>query len=72
MKISASKLIANMVNALRSTGPRSAEGKLASSVNARRHGLAALPTSELAKELKRRIKRAVPMVSNDAKMEDSD
>ena len=48
MKISASKLIANRVNALKSTGPRSAEGKLASSINARRHGLAASPTSELA------------------------
>ena len=48
MKISASKLIANRVNALKSTGPRSAEGKLASSINARRHGLAASPTNELA------------------------
>ena len=28
--------------------------------------------SALARELKRRIKRAVPMVSNDAKMENSD
>ena len=50
MKISASKLIANRVNALKSTGPRSAEGKLASSINARRHGLAASHTSELAAE----------------------
>ena len=48
MKISASKLIANRVNALKSTGPRSAEGKLASSINARRHGLAASHTDELA------------------------
>ena len=48
MKISASKLIANRVNALKSTGPRSAEAKLASSINARRHGLAASPTNELA------------------------
>ena len=48
MKISASKLIANRVNALKSTGPRSAEGKLASSINARRHGLAASHTNELA------------------------
>ena len=48
MKISASKLIANRVNALKSTGPRSAEGKLASCPNARRHGLAASHTSELA------------------------
>ena len=47
MKISASKLIANRVNALKSTGPRSAEGKLASSINARRHSLAASPTSDL-------------------------
>ena len=47
MKISASKLIANRVNALKSTGPRSAEGKLTSSINARRHGLAASHTSEL-------------------------
>ena len=48
MKISASKLIANRVNALKSTGPRSVEGKLASSINARRHGLAASHTNELA------------------------
>ena len=48
MKISASKLIANRVNALKSTGPRSAEGKLASSINARRHGLAASHMNELA------------------------
>ena len=39
MKISASKLIANRRNALKSTGPRSANGKLASSRNAQRHGL---------------------------------
>ena len=52
MKISASKLIANRVNALKSTGPRSAEGKLASSINARRHGLAASPTRELATDLR--------------------
>ena len=48
MKISASKLIANRVNALKSTGPQSVEGKLASSINARRHGLAASHTNELA------------------------
>lgn len=48
MKISASKLIANRVNALKSTGPRSAEGKLISSINGRRHGLAASPESEIA------------------------
>ena len=48
MKISASKLMANRVNALKSTGPRSAEGKLASSINARRHGLAASHTNGLA------------------------
>ncbi|MDB2557583.1 hypothetical protein N9X77_06460 [Luminiphilus sp.] len=52
MKISASKLIANRVNALKSTGPRSAEGKLASSVNARRHGLAASPKTEFAADLR--------------------
>ena len=52
MKISASKLIANRVNALKSTGPRSAEGKLASSINARRHGLAASHTDELATDLR--------------------
>ena len=40
--------MANRVNALKSTGPRSAEGKLASSINARRHGLAASHTNELA------------------------
>ena len=48
MKISASKLIANRVNAQKSTGPRSVEGKLASSINARRHGLAASPPNKLA------------------------
>ena len=52
MKISASKLIANRVNALKSTGPRSAEGKLASSINARRHGLAASHTNELTTDLR--------------------
>ena len=52
MKISASKLIANRVNALKSTGPRSDEVKLASSINARRHGLAASPSSELATDLR--------------------
>ena len=41
MKISASKLIANRRNALKFTGPRSAEGKLASSRNAKLHGLSA-------------------------------
>ena len=39
MKISASKLIANRRNALKSTGPRSVDGKLASSRNAQLHGL---------------------------------
>ena len=40
MKISASKLIANRANAVKSTGPRSVEGKRISSENAQRHGLA--------------------------------
>ena len=40
MKISTSKLVANRANASKSTGPRSAEGKLISSENATRHGLA--------------------------------
>ena len=40
MKISTSKLAANRANASKSTGPRSAEGKLISSENATRHGLA--------------------------------
>ena len=40
MKISASKLIANRANAVKSTGPRSIEGKRISSENAQRHGLA--------------------------------
>jgi hypothetical protein len=39
VKISASKLIANKRNALKSTGPRSVDGKLASSRNAQLHGL---------------------------------
>ena len=42
MKISASKLIANRSNSLKSTGPRSELGKRRSAVNARRHGLNAL------------------------------
>ena len=40
MKISTSKLVANRANASKSTGPRSAQGKLISSENATRHGLA--------------------------------
>jgi hypothetical protein len=39
VKISASKLIANRRNALKSIGPRAADGKLASSQNAQLHGL---------------------------------
>ena len=39
MKISASKLIANRRNALKSTGPRSVDGTLASSRNVQLHGL---------------------------------
>jgi hypothetical protein len=39
VKISASKLIANRRNALKSTGPRSVDGKLASCQNAQLHGL---------------------------------
>ena len=42
MKISVSKLIANRSNALKSTGPRSENGKRHSAVNARRHGLNSL------------------------------
>ena len=42
MKISVSKLIANRLNALKSTGPRSESGKRRSAVNARRHDLNAL------------------------------
>ena len=40
MKTSVSKLLANRVNALKSTGPKSQTGKHASSKNARKHGLA--------------------------------
>ena len=40
MKTSVSKLLANKVNAQKSTGPKSQTGKHASSKNARKHGLA--------------------------------
>jgi len=40
MKTSVSKLLANRVNAQKSTGPRSQTGKHASSKNAHKHGLA--------------------------------
>ena len=40
MKTSVSKLLANRVNAQKSTGPKSQTGKHASSKNARKHGLA--------------------------------
>ena len=46
MKISVSKLIANRSNALKSTGPRSEKGKRHSAVNARRHGLNSLLTTD--------------------------
>ena len=42
--------LANRCNALRSTGPRSAAGKRASSQNSRKHGLNSAPTFELSNE----------------------
>jgi len=45
MKTSVSKLLANRANAQKSTGPRSQIGKLASSKNARKHGLAGSASS---------------------------
>ena len=44
-KLSDRKLAANQANARKSTGPRSAKGKQASRLNARKHGLAKQPFS---------------------------
>ena len=42
--------LANRCNALKSTGPRSASGKLASSQNSRKHGLNSAPSFESSPE----------------------
>ena len=42
--------LANQCNALKSTGPRSAAGKRASSQNSRKHGLSSAPDFESSLE----------------------
>ena len=44
--------LANRFNALKSTGPRSAAGKWASSQNSRKHGLNSAPDFESSSEYK--------------------
>ena len=46
MKTSVSKLLANRANALKSTGPKSRQGRQAASKNARTHGLSGRPADE--------------------------
>ena len=46
MKTSVSKLLANRANALKSTGPKSRQGRRAASKNARTHGLSGRPADE--------------------------
>ena len=48
--ISEKQLAANRANALKSTGPRTAEGKARSSRNARKHGFAAISVTALTPE----------------------
>ena len=52
MTASAAQLAANRANALRSTGPRSPEGRSVSRLNARRHGLRAASALLLPSESK--------------------
>jgi hypothetical protein len=51
MKTSVSKLLANKSNALKSTGPKSKQGKRAASQNARTHGLSGLVADQNAPSL---------------------
>ena len=50
MTINHHRNLANRCNALKSTGPRSATGKLASSQNSRKHGLSCAPDFESSLE----------------------
>ena len=50
MTISHHRSLANQCNALKSTGPRSASGKRASSQNSRKHGLNSAPDFESSSE----------------------
>lgn len=50
-RLTARKIAANRLNARRSTGPRTAQGKLRSSLNALRHGLCARPLREAMRAL---------------------
>lgn len=52
MTATAAQLTANRANALRSTGPRSPEGRSASRLNARKHGLRATAAALLPSESK--------------------
>ncbi|WP_152052506.1 hypothetical protein [Tautonia marina] len=55
--LSLKQTLANRLNALRSTGPRSSEGKQRASQNARTHGLSKVgthPTTEMAEAIERR------------------
>ena len=57
MTISHRRNIANRCNALKSTGPRSASGKRASSQNFRKHGLNSAPDFESSSEYRALVDR---------------